>query len=273
VRPPCKIIALLTDFGYEDPYVASMKGVALSICPDVKLIDITHSIPSFDIETGAFTLLASYKYFPQGTIFVAVVDPGVGGPRRPLLIVTRNYYFIGPDNGLLTAAAEDDGIEAVIKIENELYFRKPVSASFHGRDIFMPTAAWLACGVAPDTFGSRQPIESIVRSSISMYISTISADCVEVRVLHIDKFGNVILSQRYDSLENALGIKLGDKVYVRYKGAEYEALVAKVFSVASEKQLVLYKNSFDFAELAVNRGSAKDLMGVRKGDSIIICRK
>jgi|UniRef100_A0A7J2U5U2 S-adenosylmethionine hydrolase len=272
VKKPCKVIAFLTDFGYEDPYVAAMKGVTIDICPEAKVIDITHSVQSFDIDAAAFILFATYRYFPQGTIFVVVVDPGVGSERRPLLMVTRNYYFVGPDNGVLTAAAEDDGIEAVINLENDLRFRKPVSSSFHGRDIFAPVAASLACGVEPELFGSRQPIESIKRSTVGIYMSKISLNCAELRVIYIDKFGNVMLSQYYNSIANALSISMGEEVSV-YSGEKvFRAAAKKVFSIAKEGELVLYENSFGLAELAVNRGSAKELLNVTRGHVVKICK-
>lgn len=272
MKKPCKVIAFLTDFGYDDPYVAAMKGVAIDICPNAKIIDVTHSVRSFDINTAAFILFTVYRYFPQGTVFVVVVDPGVGGERRPLLIVTRNYYLIGPDNGVLTATAEDDGIEAVIKLENDLFFRKPISSSFHGRDIFTPVAAWLACGVEPEVFGPRQPVESIKRSAIGIFMSKTSPSCVELKVLYVDKFGNVMLSQYYDSLVNALGIAIGEEVSVFSGERKFNAIVERVFSVVEEGKLVLYKNSFGLAELAVNRGSAKELLNTAQGMSIRICK-
>jgi len=124
---PCGIIAILTDFGLEDPYVAAMKAVALDICPSTKIVDISHNIKSFDIETAALTLYMVYRYFPRGTIFVVVVDPGVGSSRRAITILSSNYIFVGPDNGVLFPSAKDDGIIAVKLVENDRYFRKPVS--------------------------------------------------------------------------------------------------------------------------------------------------
>lgn len=272
MEKPCKVIAFLTDFGYEDPYVAAMKGVAIDVCPDVRAIDITHSVQSFDIDIAAFILLTTYKYFPKGTVFVVVVDPGVGSERKPLLIVTRNYYFIGPDNGVLTAAAEEDGIETVIKLENDVYFRKPISSSFHGRDIFTPVAAWLACGVEPRFFGSSQPIESIKRSAVSIYMSKVSPSCAELRVIYVDRFGNVMLSQYYDPLAKALDISIGEEVLI-YSGEEaFKATVERVFSVVERGKLVLYKNSFGLAELAVNKGSAKELLNASRGQVVRLCK-
>ncbi|MEM0048067.1 MAG: SAM-dependent chlorinase/fluorinase [Ignisphaera sp.] len=272
MRRPCGVIVLMTDFGYEDPYVAAMKGVALDICPHVRVVDITHSIPSFDIDHAALTLFMAYKYYPAGTIFVVVVDPGVGSPRRPLLIVTRNYYFIGPDNGVLVLAARDDGIEAVFALENDLYFRKPVSSSFHGRDIFTPVASWLACGTPPNSFGSPQPVDSLKEPGIAMKMKKIDERCLELEAIYIDKFGNVMLSAFFDDLSKALGLSLGDTVSIFIGNRRFEARVEKVFSVVKEGEIVLYKNSFHLAELAVNKGSAKNVLGIGKRDAIRICK-
>ncbi len=273
LKTPCGVIALITDFGYIDPYVGAMKGVALDICPKIKIVDITHEIPSFDIDYAALALFMVYKYYPVGTIFVVVVDPGVGSARRPILIVTRNYYFIGPDNGVLTLAAKNDGIEAVIKLENEIYFRKPVSRSFHGRDIFMPVAAWLACGTPPESFGSLQPIDSIKELEAMLYIKKINSKCIELKAIHIDKFGNIMLSNMFNDVAKALGLDIGDRLYVYTNNARFEAVVREVFSLAREGELVLYENSFQLAELAINKGSAKDILKVNKRDTVKICKE
>jgi S-adenosylmethionine hydrolase len=147
------LITLLTDFGTSDYYVGAMKGVILGICPDARIVDITHEIPPQDIQTAAFTLLAAYKSFPKGTIHVAVVDPGVGSDRKPILIQSRDYFFIAPDNGLLSFIAENEKETQVFHLTNEKYFNSPVSATFHGRDVFAPVAAQLACGVNPEELG------------------------------------------------------------------------------------------------------------------------
>ncbi len=149
LKQPNGVIAFLTDVGYVDSYAGSMEGVALSICLNVRVTCITHGIPSFDIYEAAFTLFNTYKYFPHGTIFVVVVVPGVGSSKKPILIVTRNYFFIGPNNGALITAAEGDDIEEVFVLDKYKYFRKPISETFQGRDMSSPIAAYLVCGVSP----------------------------------------------------------------------------------------------------------------------------
>ena len=260
----------MTDFGTVDPYVAAMKGVALDICPEAKLVDVTHEIPSFDIDRAAFTLLTVYRYFPRGTVFVVVVDPGVGSQRRAIAIATRNYYFVGPDNGVLVPAAEDDGIERAVVLDNELYHRKPVSASFHGRDIFTPAGAWIACGIPIELLGSKIDPQMLARPRLRIWHRAVDS-CIELEVLHIDKFGNVILSQRYSEVIKELGLSIGSNVLVRLGSRTVSARVERVFSVAPPGSLVLYEDSFGFAELAVNLGSAEKLLNVSKGDKLLLC--
>src|SRR5262245_8426643 len=148
------IIALFTDFGTRDAYMAQLKGAILSLQPTVQLIDLTHEVDAFDIRAAAYLLDASARYFPPGTIFVAVVDPGVGTARRPLLLTTQaDKYYVGPDNGLFTRVVQREGLKAAYVLTQSAYFRRQVSATFHGRDIFGPVAAHLARGVEPAQFG------------------------------------------------------------------------------------------------------------------------
>src|SRR3990172_4855876 len=140
------LITLTTHFGLDDPYVGIMKGVILSIHPNCQIIDITHGIAPQNILTGAIALRTSFHFFPKGTIHVAVVDPGVGGFRRPLLVQTEDYFFVGPDNGILSPALEQERDLRIYHLTQDRFFVKPVSQTFHGRDIFAPVAAWLSKG-------------------------------------------------------------------------------------------------------------------------------
>ena len=271
MHPPSGVIAFLTDFGYRDPYVAAMKGVALSINPSAKLVDVTHEVPSFDVDTGAFTLLASYRYFPPGTVFVVVVDPSVGSARRAIAIATRRYYFVGPDNGVLIPAAEEDGIELAVELSNPEYWRHPVSASFHGRDIFTPAGAWISRGVPLRCLGRVVDVSTLARPRVGMWME-LSGSCAKLRVIHIDKFGNVVLSQRFEELAKALALSIGSVVEVRTQSSRALARVARVFSEVGKGELVLYRDSFDLAELAINLGSARDALGVDRGCVVEVCR-
>ena len=147
------MITLTSDFGLKDPYVAEMKGVILTINPNATIIDITHDVEKFDIRMGAFMLASAAPYFPKGTVHLAVVDPGVGTERRAILVQTKQGFFVGPDNGVLMLAAKNQGIEHIYELSNPKFMLPKVSATFHGRDIFAPAAAYLDIGVKPAEFG------------------------------------------------------------------------------------------------------------------------
>ena len=155
------VITLLTDFGTADYFVGAVKGAILSVDPQAAIVDITHEIPPQDIEAGAFTLLASYKTFPAGTIHMAVVDPGVGSTRRPIVVIANEQFFVGPDNGIFSYICDRESSHRTFHITEEKYFRPSPSSTFHGRDIFAPVAAALSKGVKPEELGSE--IEDEVR--------------------------------------------------------------------------------------------------------------
>lgn len=269
---PCGVIAVLTDFGLDDPYVAAMKAVAFSICNNVKIVDITHNVNSYDVETAALILYMVYKYFPRGTVFVAVVDPGVGSDRRAIAIATTNYIFIGPDNGILIPAAKSDNIVDVRLLENDSYFRKPISRSFHGRDVFMPVASYIACGAEFENLGRRVDVSSLIDLDLGLGCLEIENGCVQLKVLHVDKFGNIMLSILFEQLKRLLNLNFGMDVKVYVQNKAFWAKVEEVFSIVPRGTLVIYENSFGLAELAINQGSAKDVMKVVKGSILKICR-
>src|SRR3954469_15734453 len=183
------LITLLTDFGTADYFVGAMKGVILSINGDARIVDLTHEIPPHDIMSGAFTLAAACRNFPAGTIHVAVVDPGVGSARRPILVSSRHQLFVGPDNGLFSFIYQDEADKRVIHLTNESFFRRPVSATFHGRDVFAPVAAALSKGVAPEEFGPA--IKDYVRLP-EIKPRPLGAGQLEASVIHLDRFGNCV---------------------------------------------------------------------------------
>ncbi|MEP6708382.1 MAG: SAM-dependent chlorinase/fluorinase [Pyrinomonadaceae bacterium] len=186
---PRALITLLTDFGTADYFVGAMKGVILSINPKAQIVDLTHEIPPQDVPAAAFTLLAAYKEFPSQTIHVAVVDPGVGSARRPILTSCAGQFFVGPDNGLLSYVLEREGQASVIHIQNEQYFRQPLSATFHGRDVFAPVAAALGTGIEPAEFGEE--ITDYARLE-SLAPSCLAKGAMRARIIHIDRFGNCV---------------------------------------------------------------------------------
>lgn len=270
MEKPCGIIAILTDYGYEDYYVAAMKGVILDVCGYARIVDMTHSIKSFDTHQAAFTLYAAYRYFPVGTVFIAVVDPGVGSGRKAVLIASKRYYFVGPDNGILIPAAKSDGIEKVYLIENDVYFRKPVSKSFHGRDVFAPIAARIVCGLNPSHVGREMRVDELNSVDIGFFMERRNG-CVVLKVIHIDRFGNVMLSRNFTDVIAALNVDLGDVVYVYTDSVSVRSRVLEVFSIGAAGELILYENSLQLAELAVNLGSAEKLLNVGIGGSVEIC--
>jgi S-adenosylmethionine hydrolase len=185
---PTRIITLTTDFGLKDPYAAEMKAAILSLCPNAAIVDITHQIEKFNTRIGVYVLASAAPYFPEGTIHVAVVDPGVGTRRRPILIQTQRGFFVGPDNGLLISAAEHQGIKRIHEITNPRLMLPKVSSTFHGRDVFAPAAAHLANGVHPTEFGRE--IREIARPEFTKV--TRRKDMLIGEVLHVDNFGNII---------------------------------------------------------------------------------
>src|SRR5438874_2181630 len=182
------VIALLTDFGSRDHYAGTMKGVALGICPDATLVDISHDVPPHDIVAGALELAAAYKYFPAGTIFLVVVDPGVGSTRRGIAAEAGDYKFVAPDNGVLTAVIDEHAPKRVVELSERRYARPTVSRTFEGRDRFAPAAAWLAKGIQLSALG--RPVTEIQRLDIP--IPEVSADGISGTVLRVDRFGNLV---------------------------------------------------------------------------------
>ena len=262
---PSGVVAYMSDFGWNDPYAGIVRGIVDKLSGGrVKLIDLTHDIPAFNILAGAYVLYTSYRYFRHGTVFLVVVDPGVGTRRRAVAIVTRHYYFVGPDNGVLYPAAAEDGIEAVYNITNEDIYLKPVSMGFHGRDIFAPAATLLALGVNPLTFGDPIDPDDLVKLTLR---GKCDEGTVTAKAVYIDHFGNVALG-----LESTCVDKLcaGGSVQVVAPAGTFTARCLPVFSHGKPGELVFYLNSLGFPELAVNLGSAAERLAVRVGDEVTL---
>jgi S-adenosyl-L-methionine hydrolase (adenosine-forming) len=251
---------LLTDFGTRDHYVASMKGVVLGINPRCTLVDITHQVRPHDIDEGAFILANAYSCFPKGTIHLSVVDPGVGSPRRPVLLVTRNYFFVGPDNGLLTLAAREDSVKEVIDLTNPKFFLSRISTTFHGRDIFAPVAAHLSLGIRPGVLGPRLN-------------SWVKLDGVEPRIiggelvgkaLHIDAFGNLI-----SNISEGLLFQFSQgRPFVVRAGAKSIHGLEKGYWEGKRGDTIALIGSGGFLEISVKEGSARRKLKIKRGDKI-----
>jgi len=256
------VITLLTDFGLKDYYVASMKAVILSICPSATIVDISHDISNFDILEAAFTLCASYHYFPHGTVHVVVVDPGVGSSRKALVFKTRNYYFVGPDNGVLSLAAEMDNVIEVREIVNEKLMLHKISRTFHGRDVFAPVAAHIACGL------SVKEVGPVVNEYVKLPLQRPSKDgnICQGSILHIDKFGNVITNIPSSFVgEDVRSIKL-----FLSDGRIYHMPLVDFYAAAPIGSLMAIHGSAGFLEISINQGNAASTLKVKRGEKIIL---
>jgi hypothetical protein len=256
-------ITLTTDFGNKDPFVGIMKGVIVSINPSVTIFDVTHNISPQNVLEAAFTLEMSYASFPHKTIHVAVVDPGVGSVRRPLLVATDYHYFIGPDNGVFSRIYRLAESLTVIHITAEHYFLPQRSSTFHGRDIFAPAAAWMSKGIDIERFGG--PITDYVTLQEPELISS-SNNVVEGEVIYIDRFGNLMTNipgQKINVSDNSEPHD-GLKVVVK----DREVPLKKYYSEAGEKELCSLVNSFGYIELFVNCGNASSDFGINVGEKV-----
>ena len=264
------VIALLTDVGESEPYSASIKGIIIGICPEARIVTISNSVPSFDLEEASYILLESYRFFPPGTIFVVVVVPGVGESKKSILVVSRNYYFIGPDNGVLIPAASNDGIEKILLLNKNEYYviRKP--QTFHGRDIYAPIAARLCCRERIENLGT--PIdESEITGMDIKFTHSCREGYVELKVLHIDKYGNVILSEYFKDFIKDFSLEKGSRINVHgCNNIVATAVFEESFCNVHRGTLILYENSYGLVELAVNEGSAQQLLQVSRGDLVRI---
>jgi len=260
------LITLLSDFGLKDPYVAEMKAVVLNICPQARLVDISHNIEKFNIRMGAFVLASAVSYFPKDAIHVAVVDPGVGTKRRALLVEAKGAFFVGPDNGLLMLAAERLGIRHVYNITNRRFMLSRVSHTFHGRDIFAPVAAHLAKGgCKPSDFGSE--IRDYV---VPRFVKPrLTRNALFGEVLHVDDFGNIVTNVSRAEFEKTgiregavLRFRLGDRVIkLRFCSTYGEVPVGKSLALIG---------SHDFLEISINQRNASKKFGAKVGDAIAV---
>src|SRR5579883_743868 len=245
------IITLTTDFGLSDPIVGIMKGVILGIAPEAQIVDISHEIRSYDIIEGAFLIESTYKYFPDGTVHVVVVDPGVGSARRPIAAASHGHLFVAPDNGVLSGVLDSE----VYHITNRSLFLNSVSQTFHGRDIFSPVAAHLVKGTPIDSVGQR--ILDFIKKPLPKPRQ--QGDKLVGTVLRIDKFGNIITNLRRKNLAEDFMIDVA--------GLQITRLYTN-FSEADPGEFFAIEGSTGFIELALNQGSAADKLKVVRGAEI-----
>jgi S-adenosyl-L-methionine hydrolase (adenosine-forming) len=251
------VIALLTDFGLADHYVGTMKGVVLGICPDAALVDLTHDIPPYDVRTGARQLAAAYRYFPVGTVFLVVVDPGVGTTRRGLAAETAEHRFVAPDNGVLSAVFDEAPPRRVVELSERKLARPTVSRTFEGRDRFAPAAAWLAKGTAVTAFG--RAVAAPVR--LQWPAPALDPDGVDAVVELVDRFGNLITNLRRTDVEQV--VQRGG-VDITISGQPVPRLVA-TYGDAPAGEVCALIGSTDRLEIAVSGGSAARHLGLGVG--------
>ena len=269
---PPRIITLTTDFGTSDAYVGVMKGVILGINPNVQIVDITHAVPPQDIHEAALLIHSAHRYFPKDTIHTIVVDPGVGSDRRAVVCQTDRALFVCPDNGILTYLLQEieDSEEQpayVVTIQNRAYYLPEVSQTFHGRDIFAPVAAHLSLGVLIDDIGP--PVKNLVR--FPMPRLTISDDKLTGEIIKIDSFGNAITS-----ISKSLLTRLGSKPTERTP--DYEITVGnitlkclnRIYAESEIGEPLAIIGSTGMLEIAVNGGSAEQILGLKQGDTVAI---
>lgn len=259
------IVTLISDFGLAGPYVGTMKGVMVSINPLVRFIDITHDVESHDVLEAALILQASYRFFPGGTTHLVVVDPTVGSERRPILVETDRYSFIGPDNGVLSPALADPTFRRCIELTAKRYFLDEIGSTFHGRDIFGPVAAWLSKGIEPESFGEE------IRDYLQIPLPepTVSDETIEGRIIYIDKFGNLVSNITFGMIE-ALQARAGSKrATVEIAGRSIKRILRSYETgSASEPNAII--NSWGNLEIFLKRSSAREHLSARRGETVTV---
>lgn len=253
------IITLTTDFGTRDWFVGAMKGVILGIQPKATVVDLCHEIPSGDIRCGAFSLMAGYPCLPKGTVHVAVVDPGVGGSRQAIAVKTANYFFVGPDNGVLSFALNRDRVKSIHRLHNAAYFRKTVSRTFHGRDTFAPVAAHLSKGVRLEQLGPA--LEDYVKLDWPQV--QVRQDRVEGEIVHVDRFGNLITNLGEEHLR-----QFADKPCEVFSGNKRLAPIAPFYGAVAVGRPLAVLGSAGFLEIAINGDSAAKRFRLEVGDKL-----
>ncbi|MFX1567930.1 MAG: S-adenosyl-l-methionine hydroxide adenosyltransferase family protein [Promethearchaeota archaeon] len=266
-----KIICLITDFGLKGQhYIASMKAVILTINPSIRIIDLSHHISPQSIIEASYVLKTTYKYFPEGTVFIIVVDPGVGSSREILVLKTvSNYYIIGPNNGIFSDFSTNQIVECR-EIRNDLFFNKPISNTFHGRDIMAPIGAHLLSGIPLEEFGPFFSLDKLIKST-DLYSVDIEEKIISCSIQYVDSFGNGITNipiinnriQNYD-----LTIDEGVKIKIDIKGELFEGLFTSYYESVPIGSILFLVGSTGFLELSINQGNASKKLGFNVGDII-----
>jgi hypothetical protein len=259
------IVTLTTDFGLNDHFVGTIKGVILGIVPEAEVVDICHTVQAFDVLDAALTIAQAYSYFPTGTVHLVVVDPGVGTARRPILVSSDRHHFVAPDNGVLSLIYSREERLHVRHVTSEHYFLQPVSNTFHGRDIFAPVAAWLAKRVESDKFGEE--ISDFVRFNAPKP-KLVDGNTLRGVVLKIDRFGNLVTNITpqdapllFEATPPPFKILVGKREISEMKNFYAEGTPGEVFGILG---------SMGYLEIAANRTSAAQTIGVGKGSDVSV---
>jgi S-adenosylmethionine hydrolase len=257
------IITLTTDFGTKDSYAAEIKAAILGIRPHTVIVDITHEIEKFNIRMGAYMLASAVPYFPEGSVHVGIVDPGVGTQRRPILIQTRQGFFVGPDNGLLVLATEKESIMHIYELSNPRFMLPTVSNTFHGRDIFAPAAAYLLNGAKLSGFGPE--IFEVAKPKFARVTRQNGALIGEV--LHVDGFGNIITNI---TAEEVVQSHVKDTVSLELAGYKLKLKFCNAYGDTKPHKALALIGSHGFLEIALNQGSAAEKFKTKPGDIAIM---
>jgi S-adenosylmethionine hydrolase len=260
------IITLSTDFGWEDGYIGVMKGVILTINPDCRIVDLAHHIPPHDVMEAAFVLGQTYSFFPPGTIHVAVVDPGVGGARKPLVVEAGDYLFVGPDNGCFTLVLKQEKEVRAYELAEERFRLPRVSQTFHGRDIFAPAAAHLSLGIAPEEMGPAVDIHEL--TTIAIPKPVLDEKGILGEVIRVDHFGNLITNIS----QEALGAFAPDgTIELEIKGEKIKGLKSS-YEEGGAGEIIALWGSAGFIEIALKQGNLHRERGWGRGENVWIRR-
>jgi hypothetical protein len=261
-------VTFLSDFGLQDDFVGTCHGVIKRIAPDARIVDITHGIEPQAVLQGALVLANTLPYMPEG-VHLAVVDPGVGGSRKALALRdTGGRFYVGPDNGLLVPAAEKlGGISAAWQLTNSAYMLRPISRTFHGRDVFAPAAAHLASGVDAGELGPEIDAASLVR--LELPEPELGEAMIRATVLYVDRFGNIQLNLSRTDVESA-GIVPGRQVELDLGVDRYYATAARAFSDVRGGDIILYEDAYENIAVAITDGNAAEMLSARAGQQLVI---
>jgi S-adenosylmethionine hydrolase len=259
------VIALLSDFGTRDHYAGTMKGVMLGICPEAVLVDITHDVPPHDVLTGALQLAGAYRYFPAGTVFLAVVDPGVGSARRGIAAEAGDYRFVGPDNGVLGVVFQETPPRKVVELTERRYARPTVSRTFEGRDRFAPAAGWLAKGIELSALG--RPVTAYQQLDIP--VPHAGEGAIVGQVLRVDRFGNLVTNIDRRSVEK---LASGGTIQIE-AGPHRIARIVSTYADAAAGEVCALFGSTDHLEIAANGSNAAAALQVERGAPVHVTRR